>query len=395
MYSISNIDFAGKRALVRLDLNVPMSDGKILNDTRIQAGLPTINALANAGAKVLLISHLEHHDNNGNTATASLSPIGHRLEALLQRPVRFVSDWLNGVSLANGEIALAENVRHLVGEKTNEKELAKRMAALSDVFVMDAFSSSHRAHASTCGVAHYTPIACAGLSLLKELQTLERIRESAARPLTAVVGGAKILNKLSTLRSLCRFCDHLLLGGGIANTFLAARSHFIGQSLYDPNCIAQVHAILQSATEHGCRVEWPTDVVVANADTVQLRSISAIKPGDKIMDVGSNTVATYSAIINASETIIWSGPLGVFELPAFAKGTSAIATAIADSKGFSVGGGGDTLTAIDYFGIADRINYISTGGGAFLSYLANEPLPAITVLQDRYAAASEMQPIIA
>ncbi len=388
MCSIADIDLAGKRVLVRLDLNVPMVDGTIVSDTRIQAALPTIQALVNANAKVLLMSHLEHHDGNGKMVTASLGPVGRHLEGLLQRPVRFVSDWLSGVDLADGEIALAENVRYHDGEKTNDKTLSQRMAALSDVFVMEAFSSAHRAHASTYGVAQYAPIACAGPLLLAELQTLERIWKTSVRPLVAVVGGAKVSSKLGALRSLSRNLDHLLLGGGIANTFLAASGHSIGQSLYDPGCIAQAQAILQAAAAHGCRVEWPSDVVVANAGNVHRRAVSAIEAGDKIMDVGHHTVAAYCKSIAAAGTLIWSGPPSVFELPAFAAGSAAIAFAIADSKGFSVSGGGDTLAAIEHFGVADRIDYISTGGGAFLSCLEGKPLPAIAALQDRAAAPS-------
>ena len=400
IYSMTDVDLVGKRVLIRLDLNVPMGVDGITSDTRIQAALPTIRAAVKADAKIMLLSHLEQSSNATSQVKPSLRPIASRLQELLQQPVRFVSDWLNGVELGNGQIALAENVRFNSGEMSNDPVLSQRMAALCDVFVMDAFGSAHRAHASTCGIVDYAPLACAGPLLAAELQALDRAWINSSKPLAGIIGGAKIATKLDTMLALTTKLDQLLLGGGIANTFIAVSGQHVGKSLYEPNRIDQVHAILQSAQKHGCKIWLPVDVVVTSSSslssaTATNRRVSAIKADDRILDIGPETVERYTQIIRNVSTVIWSGPVGAFEFAAFANGTRSIATAIAQSKAFSIAGGGDTLAAIECLDVVEPMDYISTGGGAFLTYLEGKTLPAVAALMASITATPTSIPVSA
>lgn len=387
MLTMHELELRGKRVLIREDLNVPIAAGKVTSDARLRAALPTLRMALDAGAAVMVMSHLGRPAEGAPEPRFSLQPVAERLSQLLARPVRFVSDWLDGVDVATGEIVLLENVRFCTGEKVNDDELAQRMAALCDVFVMDAFGTAHRAQASTEGVIHHAPVACAGPLLLAELNALSAALQQTRRPLIAIIGGAKVSSKLGVLRQLVDQVDQLIAGGGIANTLLAAAGKPVGQSLYEAEMLDEARELLDSG-----KIPLPDDVVVASefkADAeAQIKSIDEVDAKDMILDIGPRTSAAYARLIGAAGTILWNGPVGVFEFPAFASGSQKLAEAIAASAAYSVAGGGDTLAVIDQFDVADGIDYQSTGGGAFLEFVEGKTLPAIAALQARSAIAA-------
>lgn len=387
---MDELDLGGRRLLIRQDLNVPIRDGQIQDDTRLRASLPTLQLAMRAGARVLVMSHLGRPREGVFDPQASLAPVAERLGELLGQPVRLVRDWLDGVSVAPGEVVLCENVRFNAGEKSDDIELARRMAALCDVYVMDAFGTAHRAHASTHGVALAAPVACAGPLLSAELQALGRALSAPARPLVAVVGGSKVSTKLAVLEALLGKVDQLIPGGGIANTFLAARGHRVGASLYEPDLVELAGRLLEQATAQGVEVVLPDDVVVAPSlqtpEQAVVRAVDAVGEADMILDVGPVTAARYADLLAAAGTIVWNGPVGVFEIDAFAEGTRALAEAIASSSAYSLAGGGDTLAAIGQFGVGSGLSYISTGGGAFLEFIEGRTLPAVAALASSAAA---------
>jgi phosphoglycerate kinase len=388
---MSDLDLAGKRVLIREDLNVPIKDGKVANDARVRACVPTIKAAVQARAKVMLLSHLGRPAEGVPDARYSLEPVAQRLQALLGRPVGFTSQWLDGLELADGEVVLCENVRFNAGEGADDEALSRRMAALCDVYVMDAFGTAHRAQASTHGVGRFAPIACAGPLLAAELDALERALAAPARPLVAVVGGSKVSTKLQVLEALLTRVDQLVVGGGIANTFIAAAGHAVGASLYEAQLVPVARRLIDAASARGARIPVPVDVVVATtiADDAQARVVPVDQVGENelILDVGPHTAQQFADIMHGAGTIVWNGPLGVFEHPPFAEGTRRVAEAIAASDAFSIAGGGDTLAAIDQFGVRDGLSYISTGGGAFLEFIEGKTLPAVAMLEARAAAA--------
>jgi phosphoglycerate kinase len=378
---------AGKRVLIRLDLNVPVKNGRITSEARIVAALPTIRLALERGAAVILLSHLGRPKEGVFDPELSLRPVAHRLAELLGRPVPLVREWLHGVEITDGEVILCENVRFNPGEKKNSPALAKQMAKLCDIFVMDAFGTAHRAEGSTHGVAKYAPIACAGPLLMAELEALERVLRKPARPVVAIVGGSKVSTKLKVLKSLARQVDQLIVGGGIANTFIAAAGHPVGKSLYEKGRLAEARRLAGKGFRASIPV--PTDVVVAKAVSPKaaaaIRTVSKVGPADLILDIGPRTAELYARLIARAGTIIWNGPLGVFEIDRFGRGTKRLAQAVANSKAFSVAGGGDTLAALEKYGLTHRISYVSTGGGAFLEFLDGTVLPAVAVLAERAA----------
>jgi len=388
---MTDLDLAGKRVLIREDLNVPITDGAVASDARLRASVPTIQAAIRAKAKVMLLSHLGRPTEGRPEARFSLEPVAVRLQALLGRPVGFTTQWLDGLTLSEGEIVLCENVRFNAGEKSDDEALSRRMAALCDVFVMDAFGTAHRAQASTHGVARFAPVACAGPLLCAELDALERALAAPARPLVAVVGGSKVSTKLEVLDALLGKVDRLVVGGGIANTFIAAAGHPVGASLYEPDLLPVAARLIAQARERGAEIPVPEDVVVAKtiADDADARvvAVDAVEDDDLILDVGPATAERLAVIMGEAGTIVWNGPVGVFEHEPFAGGTRRLAEAIAESDAFSIAGGGDTLAAIDKFGISDRVSYISTGGGAFLEFLEGKTLPAVAMLESRATRA--------
>jgi len=360
----------------------------ITSDARIVAAVPSIRqVLAAKGTSVLLMSHLGRPTEGHYEERFSLAPVARRLTEYLGQEVRLERDWLDGVDLAPGEVVMCENVRFNRGETGNDESLARKMAALCDVFVMDAFGTAHRAHASTEGVARYAPVACAGPLLVKEVMTLRDALENPTKPLLAIVGGAKVSTKLAVLESLLQKCDQLIVGGGIANTFIAATGHAVGQSLHEPDLIPEARRLIRMAHQLGGDIPIPKDLLVAKAflpdAEAQVRRLDEVEADDIILDIGPLTAADYAEIIWGAGTVIWNGPVGVFEFDNFAHGTQAVAEAIAESNCFSIAGGGDTLAAIDRFDIRDRISYISTGGGAFLEYVEGKTLPAVGVLEER------------
>ncbi|MCC5885712.1 MAG: phosphoglycerate kinase [Gammaproteobacteria bacterium] len=378
-------DLRGRRVLIREDLNVPVKDGKVTSDARILAALPTLRQALEAGAAVLVCSHLGRPDEGESARTQpenSLAPVAARLSELLGREVPLVDDWLDGVDITAGEIKLLENVRFNKGEGKDDEALARKMAGLCDVFVMDAFGTAHRAQASTHGVAKFAAIACAGPLLVAELEALGLALEAPKRPLIAIVGGAKVSSKLSVLERLAEVADQVIVGGGIANTFIKAAGYEVGASLVEPDLVDEARRLAKSGS-----FPLPVDVVVADrfAEDAEARvkAISDVGAGEMILDIGPQTAAAYADQLAAAGTIVWNGPVGVFEFANFAAGTRALAEAIAASPAFSLAGGGDTLAAIDSFGISDRISYISTGGGAFLEFVEGKTLPAVAVLEAR------------
>ncbi|MCX7090055.1 MAG: phosphoglycerate kinase [Legionellales bacterium] len=387
LINMQDVDLKSKRVLIREDLNVPIKDGIITSDQRLRAALPTLQKALDAGAGVIVLSHLGRPTEGTYDPKLSLQPVATYLAAQLNYPVRFVTDYVTGVKVKPGELILCENVRFNIGEKSNDPGLARQLANLCDVFIMDAFGTSHRCHASTYGLAQYAPIAVAGPLLLRELEALERVLRAPEKPIIAIVGGAKVSSKLSLLKQMISRVDVLIPGGGIANTFLKASGKEVGVSLYEPNLLEESKAILQLAQNAGCDIILPTDVVVGKhfQDTCPAynKTLSHVAADDMIMDIGPETVARYVSLIATAKTIIWNGPLGVFEFPQFGYGTRAMAIAIANSHAFSIAGGGDTLAAIDKYDLTDQMNYISTGGGAFLQCLEGKPLPAVTILEER------------
>ncbi len=393
MLKMSNLDLANRRLLIREDLNVPIGDdGAVANDARLRAALPTIRAARDAGARTLLIAHLGRPTEGQFEARFSMRPVAERLGELLGSPVRFASDWIDGVDIGSGEVVLGENVRFLEGEKADDEQLARRMAALADIYVMDAFGTAHRAQASNHGVARFAPTACAGPLLTAELDALGRALADPARPLAAIVGGSKVSTKLGVLESLIDKVDKLIVGGGIANTFIAARGFGVGQSLYEAERVDDARRLIERAAERGVDLPLPNDVVVApelasNAEA-SVRDIGAVADDEMILDVGPRTARALADKIAAAATIIWNGPLGVFEYDQFSAGTRALAEAIAASRAFSIAGGGDTLAALDKFDVADKVSYISTGGGAFLEFVEGKTLPAVAALEARFQDSS-------
>ena len=383
-------ELKGKRVLIRLDLNVPLNNGEISNDARIQASLATIELALERGARVMLMSHLGRPVEGQPDSQYSLAPVAKHLSKLLGRAVRLEKEWLDGVGLSNDEIVLCENVRFNQGEKANDDDLAKRMADLCDIFVMDAFGTAHRAQASTHGVAKYAPLACAGPLLTKELSALSQAMDNPTRPIVAIVGGSKVSTKLEVLDVLSEKVDQLIVGGGIANTFIAAAGYEVGKSLFEPDLLDQARRLDNKAQATDGDIPIPIDVVCAkqfseNAEASTML-VDQIAGDDMVFDLGPKTVEKLAEIIRLAGTIVWNGPVGVFEFDQFGKGTEVIAHAVADSNAFSVAGGGDTVAAIDKYGVADKISYISTGGGAFLEFLEGKELPAVAILKERAEA---------
>lgn len=380
----------GQRVFIRADLNVPFNDaGQITEDTRIRASVPGIRLALDAGAAVMVTSHLGRPTEGTLTQEDSLAPIAKRLSELLGMPVKLVQNWVDGVSIEPGQVVLLENCRVNKGEKKNDPELSKKMAALCDVYVNDAFGTAHRAEATTHGMAQFAPIACAGPLLQAELEALGRALLAPKRPLVAIVGGSKVSTKLSILQSLADKVDQLIVGGGIANTFMLAAGLPIGKSLAEPDQVDQARAVMQKMQARGAAVPIPTDVVCAKEFSAQAKattkSAKDVAEDDLILDIGPQTSAELAEMLKKAGTIVWNGPVGVFEIESFAQGTAAVSHAIADSAGFSIAGGGDTLAAIAKFEITDKVGYISTGGGAFLEFLEGKVLPAVDILQKRAA----------
>ena len=384
---MTDTDLRNKRVLVREDLNVPVQDGRVTSDARIRAALPTIRYALEQHAQVFILSHLGRPEEGKYDAAFSLQPVAVRLSELLGKPVPLRKDWLDGVDCAPGSAVLCENVRFNKGEKKDDEALARSMAQLCDLFVMDAFGTAHRAEASTHGVARFAKIACAGPLLVGELEALERALQKPARPLVAIVGGSKVSSKLTVLESLLEKVDRLIVGGGIANTFLAATGAGVGKSLHEAEMLDVARRLMQKARARGTDIPLPTDVVVAKefAATAHadVRSIHEVRADEMILDIGPDTADRCSALLQTAGTILWNGPVGVFEFEQFGEGTRAIAQAIARSKAFSLAGGGDTLAAIEKYGVEDGISYISTGGGAFLEFVEGKTLPAVAVLEER------------
>jgi phosphoglycerate kinase len=387
---MDELDLAEKRVMIREDFNVPVEAGRVTSDVRLQAALPTIRLALDDGAAVILLSHLGRPTEGRYEEKFSLAPVAAHLSGLLGVPVRLQKDWLDGFDIQPGEVVLCENVRFNAGEKGNDEDLARRMAALCDVFVMDAFGTAHRAQASTEGVARLAPTACAGPLLSRELYQLDNALEDPARPMLAIVGGSKVSTKLTVLEALMDKVDQLIVGGGIANTFIAATGHDVGKSLYEPDLIGEAQRLIRLAHRKGGEIPIPKDVLVAKEFSkdamAYVRAVDKVQDDDMILDIGPLTAVDYAAIIHGAGTVIWNGPVGVFEFRRFAAGTRAVASAIEGSDAFSIAGGGDTLAAIDEFNVADGVSYISTGGGAFLEYVEGKKLPAVAALEARFSA---------
>ena len=389
MLRMTDLDLRGRRVLIREDLNVPLKDGAVASDARIQAALPTIRAALDAGAAVMLMSHLGRPSEGRFDAAFSLAPVAAHLGKLLGIEVPLVAEWLDGAAVEPGQVVLFENTRFLKGEKTDDEQLSRRMAALCDIFVMDAFGTAHRAQASTHGVARYAPVACAGPLLTAELDALAKALKAPLRPVVAIVGGSKVSTKLTVLQALANIVDHLIVGGGIANTFIAAAGNGVGKSLYEADMLDTARA-LATNTSNRADIPVPVDVVVADEFSATapatVKRVDEVAESELILDIGPETSRRFAQIIAKAGTVIWNGPVGVFEFDQFGSGTRALAEAIARSPAFSIAGGGDTLAAIDKYGVADRISYISTGGGAFLEFVEGKTLPGVAVLEDRAAA---------
>lgn len=386
---MENLDLKNKRVIIRVDFNVPIEHGIIQNDARLRAALPTLEQAIAAKACVIILSHLGRPKEGEYSEAFSLQPVAMYLSRLLNYPVRFQKNWLDGFDIAPGEIVLCENVRFNSGEEANDLELATKMAALCDIFVMDAFATAHRAHASTVGIARFAPIAVAGPLLVTELETLSTVLTAPKRPLVAIVGGSKVSTKIGVLKFLINVVDVLIVGGGIANTFIAAQGHQVGNSLVETGFIAEAQALIAFAKTKQVELVVPTDVVVAQmlslkAHTrVVLVNSDDMLSQDKIVDIGPLTIKQCETLLMKAGTILWNGPVGVFEYPAFEQGTKSLAEAIAASTAFSVVGGGETIAAIDKYGVSDKMTYVSTGGGAFLEYLEGKTLPAVQILEER------------
>ena len=384
MLKMNEIDLSGRRVLIRVDLNVPMSNGIIENDSRIKATIPTIKLALQSNCSIILMSHMGRPKEGIFEENFSLNSVAENLSSALRREVRFISNWDKDFDINNGDIVLMENVRFLKGEKNNDPDLSKKMGELCDIFVMDAFASAHRSHASTCGVIEFAKIACIGPLFSYELESLQRIFSNPKRPVLAVVGGSKISTKLEVITSLSKSVDYLILGGGIANTVLKATGYEIGLSLHEESMLVSAKSLSQN-TKNSCVIPEILDVLVARKFSVEskaiLKNIEDVSKDDLILDIGPKTVKKYEAIIEKAATIIWNGPVGVFEFDEFSQGTKKITNAIINSDGYSAAGGGDTIAAIDKFDAAEGISYISTGGGAFLEFIENKPLPSAKALE--------------
>lgn len=382
---LNNLELNGRRVLIREDLNVPVKDGRVTSDARIRAALPTLELALKAGAKVIVMSHLGRPVEGQYEEEFSLAPVAAHLGELMGRSIPLVRDWEKGVQVGAGEIVLLENVRFNKGEKKDNEELAKKYAALCDIFVMDAFGTAHRAEASTHGVAKFAPVACAGLLLSAELDSLEKALKHPARPLAAIVGGSKVSTKLTVLENLADKVDQLIVGGGIANTFLAAAGYPVGKSLCEHDLIPAAKALMEKTT-----IPLPVDVVVgkefSESAAATIKDVKDVADDDMIFDIGPKSAANLANLLKSAKSIIWNGPVGVFEFDQFGEGTKVLSHAIADSDAFSIAGGGDTLAAVDKYGIAERVSYISTGGGAFLEYVEGKVLPAVAILEERATA---------
>lgn len=385
--NMTDLDLANKRVLIRVDFNVPVKDGVVTSDARIRASLPTIKHALNAGACLMVMSHRGRPIEGALTKDDSMQPIADHLASLIEKDVPLVTDYLNGVEVTAGDIVLFENIRGNVGEKTNDPELSKKLAALCDIFVNDAFGTAHRAQASTHGVAQHAKVACAGPLLAGELDALAKALDNPARPMVAIVGGSKVSTKLTVLDSLMDKVDQLIVGGGIANTFLAATGLPVGNSLVEMDLVDEANRLIEKATVRGASIPIPIDVVVGKefSESAEARTIAAeeVESDDMIFDVGPKTSAELAEIISNAGTIIWNGPVGVFEFDQFGNGTESLAKAIAANQGFSIAGGGDTLAAVDKYGITNDVSYISTGGGAFLEFVEGKALPAVEILKQR------------
>ena len=379
---MTDLDLSGKRVFIRADLNVPVKDGKVTSDARIRATIPTLKLALEKGAKVMVTSHLGRPTEGEFKPEDSLQPVVDYLNEHLDVPVRLERDYLNGVDVKAGEIVVLENVRVNKGEKKNDPELSKKYAALCDVFIMDAFGTAHRAQASTYGVAEFAPVACAGPLLAAELDALGKALKEPARPMVAIVGGSKVSTKLEVLNSLSKIADQIIVGGGIANTFIAAAGHNVGKSLYEADLIP-VAKELAASTDIPVPVDVRVGTEFSETAPATEKSVAEVKDNESIFDIGDKSAEQLAEIINNAKTVLWNGPVGVFEFPNFRKGTEIISHAIANSDAFSIAGGGDTLAAIDLFGIADKISYISTGGGAFLEFVEGKILPAVEILEKR------------
>ena len=384
---MTDLDLAGRRVLIRQDLNVPVADGRVTSDQRLLASLPTLRAALDAGAAVMVMSHLGRPKEGAWSEADSLASVAARLGELLGRPVPLVRDYLDGVDVAPGQLVLLENCRMNAGEKADDEALARKYAALCDVFVMDAFGTAHRAQASTHGVIRFAKIAAGGPLLVAELDALAKALEHPARPLLAIVAGSKVSTKLELLASLVSRVDQLIVGGGIANTFVAAMGHGVGKSLVETDLVDTARQIMADARARGAEIPLPVDVVVAPAFSADapatVKAVDAVGADDMILDIGPRTAEGYAALIAGAGTVVWNGPVGVFEFDAFGHGTEAVARAIAASPAFSIAGGGDTLAAVEKYGIESDVSYISTGGGAFLEFLEGKTLPAVAALEAR------------
>ena len=385
---MTDLDLSGKRVLIRQDLNVPVKDGQVTSAKRIEASLPSLKLALGAGAKVMVMSHLGRPTEGQPEAEYSLKPVADYMSEALGQPVRLITDYLEKApTLQNGEVALLENVRFNAGEKKNDETLSRQYAALCDIYVMDAFGTAHRAQASTYGAGEYAPVAAAGPLLSGELEALAKALDNPARPMVALVGGSKVSTKLTVLESLSKVVDQLIVGGGIANTFIAAAGHNVGKSLYEADLIDTCKSLTAAAEANGGSIPVPVDVVCgkefSESAEATHKSVADVSDEDMIFDIGSESAEALAEIIRNAGTIVWNGPVGVFEFDQFGEGTKAIAMAIAESEGFSVAGGGDTLAAVDKYGISDKVSYISTGGGSFLEFLEGKELPVVAMLEAR------------
>ena len=385
---MDELNLTGKRVMIREDFNVPLDGSRVTSDARLRAALPTIQMALEGGAAVILLSHLGRPVEGQYDDKFSLAPVAAHLSGLLDTPVKLQKDWLEGFEIQAGEVVLCENVRFNTGEKGNDESLARSMAGLCDIFVMDAFGTAHRAQASTEGVIQFAPVACSGPLLSRELYELDNALTEPARPMLAIVGGSKVSTKLIVLETLMSKVDLLIVGGGIANTFIAASGHDVGTSLYEPDLIGEAQRLIRLAHKMGGEIPIPKDVVVAKSFSkdakAYIRSVDEVQADEMILDIGPLTSIDYATIIQGAATVIWNGPVGVFEFENFAAGTRAIADAVEVSGAFSIAGGGDTLAAIDQFNVVDGVSYISTGGGAFLEYVEGKTLPAVAALEARY-----------
>ncbi|MEN8212945.1 MAG: phosphoglycerate kinase [Pseudomonadota bacterium] len=389
---MTDLDLAGKRVLIRQDLNVPVKDGKVTSDKRIQASMPTIEHCIKAGARVMIMSHLGRPTEGEPADEFSMKPVADYLSGALGKEVPLIADYLQSApELNDGEVVLLENVRFNAGEKDNDETLSKQYAALCDIYVMDAFGTAHRAQASTHGAGQFAPTACAGPLLAGELDALGKALDNPKRPMAAIVGGSKVSTKLTVLESLSKVVDELIPGGGIANTFIAAMGHNVGKSLYEEDLIPEAKRLMEAANAAGNEIPVPTDVVVgkefSDSTPATVKKVEDVADDDMIFDIGPETAARFAKMMQAAGTIVWNGPVGVFEFDQFAEGTKVVGAAIADSDAFSIAGGGDTLAAVDIFGLSDRVSYISTGGGSFLEFLEGKKLPVVAMLEERAANA--------